>query len=119
MGHPRSDRDREIGRSDLFQIKLDHHVLGDLASFGGAILQAVETVLHLGNAAFEACGQSFVGQGRADYGRDNLVQVGQSLDCIGEGLFVDLGVSCADTVADGAVVDSGEFEIHYGTPVLL
>ena len=47
------------------------------------------------------------------------MQIGEALDCIGEGLLVDLRVFATDAVADGAVVDSGEFEIYYGTPMLL
>ena len=39
-GQARADRDREIRRGDLLNIKLDHHVFGDLAPFGGAILQS-------------------------------------------------------------------------------
>ena len=44
------------------------------------------------------------------------MQVGEPLNGIGEGLLVDLGVFRADAVADGAVVDGGEFEIHGATP---
>ena len=66
----------------------------------GTILQAVETFLHLGNPAFEPCCQGFVGQRRADDGGDDLVQVGEPLDGIGEGLLVDLGVFRPDAVAD-------------------
>jgi hypothetical protein len=45
---------------------------------------AFETVLHLGNTAFEPCCQSFVGQSRPDDGDHNLVQVGQALYGVGE-----------------------------------
>ena len=86
----RADRDRKVRRSDLLQIELDHHVLGDLPAFGGTILQAVETSLHVGDPAFEPCCKGFVGEGRADDGGDDLMQVGESLDGIGEGLLVDL-----------------------------
>ena len=78
----------------------------------GTILQAVETVLHLGDAAFEPCCQGFIGKRRADDGGDNLVQVGQALDRIGEGLLIDLGVFRPDAVADGAVGDGGKFQGH-------
>ena len=98
--HAGADRDREIGRRDLFQIELDHHVLGDLPAFGGTILQALKPVLHLGDAALEPGCQGFVGQCRADDGRDDLVQIGQALDRVGEGLLVDLGVFGTDPVAD-------------------
>ena len=91
-GQARADRDRKVRRGDLLQVELDHHVLGDLPAFGGAILQAVETLLHVGNPAFEPCGQGLVGEGRADDGGDDLVQVGETLDRIGEGLLVDVGV---------------------------
>ena len=52
-GHPGSDRHGKVGCGDLLDIELDHHVFGDLPAFGGTILQAIETVLHLGNAALE------------------------------------------------------------------
>ncbi len=92
-GHAGADRHREIGCRDLFQIELDHHVLGDLPAFGGTILQALEPILHLGDATLEPRCQGLVGKCRADDGRDDLVQVGQALDRIGEGLLVDLGSS--------------------------
>ena len=111
-GHPGADRDGEVRRGDLLDIELDHHVFGDLPAFGGTILQAVETVLHLGNAAFEPGGQGFIGECRADNGRDDLMQVGQALDRIGEGLFIDLRVFRADPVSDGAVGNGGKFEGH-------
>ena len=82
----------EIRRGDLLQFEFDHDVFGDLPAFGGTILQAFETVLHLGNAAFESRCQGFIGKRCPHNGGDDLVQVGQSLDRIGEGLFVDLGV---------------------------
>jgi hypothetical protein len=31
------------------------------------------------------------------------MQVGEPLNRVGEGLFVDLGVFCPDTIADGAI----------------
>ena len=74
--HPRPDRDSKIRRGDLLDVEFDHHVFGDLPAFGGTILQAIETVLHLGDAAFEPCGQGFIGKRRADDGGDDLVQVG-------------------------------------------
>ena len=40
------------------------------------------------------------------------MQVGQSLNRIGEGLLVDLRVVSPDAVADGAVGDGGKFETH-------
>ena len=49
--HSRADRDGEVWRGDLLDIEFDHHVFGDLPAFGGTILQAVETILHLGDAA--------------------------------------------------------------------
>ena len=107
---PGTDRDRKVRRGDLFQIQFDHHVLGDLPAFGRAVLQPVEAVLHLGNPAFEPCCQGFVGKRRADNGGDDLMQVGEPLDGIGEGLLVDLGVFRADAVTDGAVSDSGKLE---------
>ena len=109
-GHPGADRDCEIRCGDLLQFEFDHDVFGDLPAFGGTILQAFETVLHLGNAAFESRCQGFIGKRCPHDGGDDLVEVGQSLDRIGEGLFVDLGVFGPDAVADRPVGDSGEFE---------
>jgi hypothetical protein len=40
------------------------------------------------------------------------MQVCEPLHGIGEGLLVDLGILRPDTVADSAVVDSGEFKVH-------
>jgi hypothetical protein len=40
------------------------------------------------------------------------VQIGQAIDCIGEGLFVDLGVFRLDPVTDGTLGDGGKFETH-------
>ena len=40
------------------------------------------------------------------------MQVGEPLNGIGQGLFVDLGVLRPDAVADGAVGGGGEFEVH-------
>jgi len=75
-------------------------------------LQAGKAILHFRDAALEAGRQGLIGQGRADDGGDNLVQIGQSLHGIGQGLVVDLRVFGLDAVADGAVGDSGEFETH-------
>ena len=110
--HSRADRDREVWRGDLLDIELDHHVFGDLPAFGGTILQAVETILHLGDPPFEPGGQSFIGEGCSYDRRDDLVQVGQALDRIGEGLFVDLGVLRTDPLTDGAVGNGGKFQGH-------
>jgi hypothetical protein len=46
----------------IFQIELDDHILVDLSSFGGVILQALETLLHLRDAAFKAYGQRLIGE---------------------------------------------------------
>ena len=40
------------------------------------------------------------------------MQIGQALDCVGEGLHVDLGVVGPDEVTEGAVGDSGKFETY-------
>ena len=109
-GQAGADRDRKIGRGDLLQVELDHHVLGDLAPFGGPVLQPVEPVLHLGNPGFEACCQGFVSEGRADNGGDDLVQISQSLDRIGEGLLIDGGIFRSDAVAEGSVGYGGKLE---------
>ena len=107
--HAGADQDREIRRRDLFQIKLDHHVLGDLPTFGGNILQALEPVLHLGDAALEPGCQGFIGQRRADNGRDDLVQIGEALDRIGEGLIVYMGVLGANAVTYRLIGNGCEF----------
>jgi hypothetical protein len=106
-GHAGPDRDREIGCRDLFHIKLDHHVFGDLPAFGGTILETIKPVLHFGDPALESCCQGFICQSRANDCRDDLVQIGQTFDRIGEGLFVDLGVFRLDPVTDGTVGDGG------------
>ena len=54
---------------------------------------------------------------RADDGRDDLVEIGQALDRVGEGLLVDLGVFGADPVADCAVAiaaNSRFMDLHRG-----
>ena len=114
--HAGTDRDREIGRGDLFQIELDHHVLGDLPAFGGTILQALKPILHLGDAALEPCCQGFVGQCRADDGGDDLVQIGQALNGVGEGLLIYMGVLGANAVTDRLVGDGGKFQVHVESP---
>jgi hypothetical protein len=101
--HTGADRDREIGCGDLFQIKLNHHVLGDLPALGGTVLQPLEPVLHFGDPTIEPCCQGLIGQCGPDDGCDDLVQVGQSLDRIGEGLLIDCGVFCPDALTDGAI----------------
>ena len=40
------------------------------------------------------------------------MDVGQPLDRIGKGLFIDLRVLRADALADGAVCDGGKFQVH-------
>ena len=81
-----------------------------MPTFGGTILQAIETILHLGNPALEPGRESFIGECRAHDRRDNFVQIGQPLHRIGEGLFVDVRIFRPDPVADRAVSDGGEFE---------
>ena len=108
--------DSKVRRGDLLDVELDHHLFGDLPALGGTILQPIETVLHLRDTAFEPRCQSFIGQRRAHDGGDNLMQVGQTLDRIGEGLFIDLGVFRPDPVPDGAVGNGGKFETHDATP---
>ena len=108
--HPGPDRDRKVRRGDLLDFQLDHDVFGDPPAFGGTILQAVETVLHLGDPALEAGRQGFIGERRADNRRDNLVQVSQTLNRVGEGLFIDLRIFRPDPVTEGAVSDGSEFQ---------
>ena len=60
--------------------------------------------------------QGFIGERRTNDRRDDLMHVGQPLDRIGEGLFVDLRVLRPDPVTDGAVGDGGELQTHDATP---
>ena len=46
------------------------------------------------------------------------MQVGEALDRIGEGLFIDLGVFRPDPVPDGAVGNGGKFETHGQLPIV-
>ena len=64
--HAVADRGGKVGRGELFEIKLNHHVFGDLPALDGPILQPVEAVLHFGNAGLEPGGQGLIGQGRPD-----------------------------------------------------
>ncbi|MGA7389089.1 MAG: hypothetical protein WBW99_14355, partial [Pseudolabrys sp.] len=48
--------------------------------------------------------QSFVGGCRADNGGDDLMQVGEPLNGIGEGLLVDLRVFCPEPVTKLALI---------------
>ena len=73
-------------------------------------MQTFKPVLHLGDTAFEPRGQGFISERRADDGRDNLMQVSQTLNRVGEGLFIDLRFFRPDPVTDGAVSDGSEFE---------
>jgi hypothetical protein len=62
--------------------------------------------------------KGLVGERRTDDGSDDLVQIGEPFDRIGEGLLVDFGVLCLEAVADGPVVDSGKLETHGRTPTM-
>jgi hypothetical protein len=64
------------------------------------ILQAFEPVLHLGDAAFEAGRERLIRKCRTHDRCDDFVQVGQAVDCVSQGLFVDLRVVRTDSVAD-------------------
>ena len=101
---PGADRGGKVGCRELFQIKLDHHVFGDLSALGGPVLQTVPARLHFRDAALEPGGQGLIGEGGPNDGREDFMQVGEPLNGIGEGLLVDLGVLRPDAVADGAVV---------------
>ena len=63
---PGADRGGKVRRSELFQIKLDHHVFGDLPAFGGPVLQTVQARLHFRDAALEPCGQGLDRLGRRE-----------------------------------------------------
>ena len=73
-------------------------------------MQAVETILHLGDPALSGRLPGFIGKCCPHNCDNNLMQVGQALDRIGEGLFIDVGIFRPDPVADRAVSDGGEFE---------
>ena len=103
---------RKIGGGDFLHVQLDHHVLGDLAAFGGPVLEPAQAVFHFGDPALQARGQRFVLQGGPQDGLKNFVQVCEALDCVGEGPLVDFRVLGPDAVADVAVVDGGEREVH-------
>ena len=45
------------------------------------------------------------------------MQVGETLNGVGESLLVDLGVLSPDAIADGAVGDGGKVEGHCRTPL--
>ena len=80
-------------------------------------MQALEPVLHLGNAAFEPCRQRLVGEGGPDNGGQDFVQVGEALDRIGEGLLVDLGVFRPQAVADGSIGGGRKSKlVHWASP---
>jgi hypothetical protein len=100
---PRADGGGKVGCRELFQIKLDHHIFGDLPALGGPVLQALPPRLHLPNAALKSCGQGLVGEGGPNDGTEDFMEVGETLNGVGEGLFVDLGVFGTDAVADRAV----------------
>ena len=102
-GHSGPNRNGKIRGRHFLQVEFDHHVLGNLTALGGSILQAVQPALHVGDPALEPGGHGLVGQGRPDNGGQDFMQVGQSLDRIGQGLLVDLGVVGFDAVAQGAI----------------
>ena len=97
---PGADRSRKVGCRELFEIKLDHHIFGDLTTLGGSVVQTVPTRLHFPNAALKSGRQGLVGEGGPNDGAEDFMQVGQSLNGIGEGLVVDLGVFRPNAVAD-------------------
>ena len=47
----------------VFQVELDHHVLGDLTPFEGPVLKPPQSVFLFGNPALQARRQGFVLQG--------------------------------------------------------
>ena len=98
---PGADRGGKVGRRELFEIKLDHHIFGDLSALGGPVLQTVPARLHFRDAALEPGGQGLIGEGGANDGREDFMQVGEPLNGIGEGLLVDLCASRPEAVADG------------------
>ena len=64
------------------------------------------------------CHQRFIGKRGAHKGGQYFMHVGEPLHRVGEGLFIDLGVFRADPVADTAIGNGGEFEIHGRAPVI-
>ena len=97
---------------DLFQVELDHHVLRDLPAFGSTILQALEPVLHFGDAALEPSCQGFVGQFRTDDSGDDLVEIRKALHRIGEGLIINLRFFRLEPVTDCAISDGRKLKIY-------
>jgi hypothetical protein len=70
------------GAESFFQIKLDHHILGDLPAFGSPVLQAVPPRLHFPNAALKSGGEGLVGEGGSNDRREDFMQVREPLDGI-------------------------------------
>src|SRR5689334_6418619 len=103
-------------RRNLLNIHLDHDVFNDLPTFGGTILQTVEPVFHFGDAALQTRCQSLVGQRSAYNSGDNLMQVCQSLDCIGKGLIVEVRLGGADPVTDRTISGGSKIKVHRTLP---
>src|SRR5262245_20291807 len=74
--------------------------------------EAIETLLHVDNAAFETCRQCLIRECRANNGCDDFRQVRQTLDGIGQSLLVDVGVFGANAITDGTVGNGGKIETH-------
>jgi hypothetical protein len=99
-GQSLADGGGKVGCFELFQLELDHHVLGDGAPLGGPLVQPAKPVFHLGDTAPQPRGQGLVGQRRPDDGGEDLVQVAEALHRVGEGLLVNLGGVRPEAVAD-------------------
>jgi hypothetical protein len=56
--------------------------------------------------------RALIGKGGPNDGRKDFMEVGEPLDCIGEGLLVDLGILSPEAIADCAVSDTGEFKVQ-------
>ena len=106
-GQSGSNRNGKVRGRQFPQVQLDHHVLGDLTPFRGAVLQPVQPPLHVGDPALEPHSHGLIGQRGPDNGGQDLMQVGQPLDRIGQRLLVDLGFVGFDAIAERAVCGGG------------
>jgi hypothetical protein len=45
-------------------------------------------------------GEGLVGEGGPNDGHEHFMQVGEAINRVSESLIIDLGINCADSVAD-------------------
>jgi hypothetical protein len=63
-------------------------------------MQTVPARLHFSNAALKSGGEGLVGEGGPNDGHEDFMQVGEAINRVSESLIIDLGINCADSVAD-------------------